>query len=108
MTALRDRFGRRIYYLRLSVTDRCNLRCVYCLPEHYSPATACADLMSDDEIVSLMACFSSLGISKIRITGGEPLVRPGVTALVDRLARVPGVSGLSFSTNGVLPGRGAS
>ncbi len=99
---LNDGFNRTIDYLRLSVTDRCNLRCVYCLPEaapRFMPST---DLLTDDEIVRMARAFARLGVSKIRITGGEPLVRPGLPALVRRLSRIPGIADLSLSTNGVL------
>lgn len=99
---MRDGFGRTIDYLRLSVTDRCNLRCVYCLPEAAARFSPGADLLSDDEIVALAGAFARLGTSKIRLTGGEPLVRPGLTALVRRLRALPGIEDLSLSTNGVL------
>jgi len=99
---MRDGFGRTIDYLRLSVTDRCNLRCVYCLPERAPRFAPAAGLLSDDEIVELAGAFARLGVSKIRLTGGEPLVRPGLPALVARLARIPGIDDLSLSTNGVL------
>ncbi|MCR4295833.1 MAG: GTP 3',8-cyclase MoaA [Elusimicrobia bacterium] len=99
---MRDGFGRRIDYLRLSVTDRCNLRCVYCLPEAAARFAPGADLLSDDEVVALAGAFARLGVSKIRLTGGEPLVRPGLPALARRLRALPGVEDLSLSTNGVL------
>lgn len=99
---MRDGFGRTIDYLRLSVTDRCNLRCVYCLPEAAARFAPGADLLSDDEIVALAGAFARLGTSKIRLTGGEPLVRPGLPALVRRLRALPGIEDLSLSTNGVL------
>ncbi|MDD5302072.1 MAG: GTP 3',8-cyclase MoaA [Elusimicrobia bacterium] len=99
---MRDGFGRAIDYLRLSVTDRCNLRCVYCLPEPAPRFAPSAGLLTDDEIVTLAGGFARLGVSKIRITGGEPLVRPGLPALVRRLASIPGINDLSLSTNGVL------
>ncbi|MDP3542224.1 MAG: GTP 3',8-cyclase MoaA [Elusimicrobiota bacterium] len=99
---MRDGFGRRIDYLRLSVTDRCNLRCVYCLPEAAARFAPGSDLLSDDEIVTLAGAFARLGVAKIRITGGEPLVRPGLPALVRRLRALPGIEDLSLSTNGVL------
>ncbi len=99
---MRDGFGRRIDYLRLSVTDRCNLRCVYCLPEAAARFAPGADLLSDDEIVALAGAFARLGVSKIRITGGEPLVRPGLPGLVRRLRALSGIKDLSLSTNGVL------
>lgn len=97
-----DRFSRSIYYLRLSVTDRCNLRCVYCLPEAYSNFTPHPNALTDDEIVDLMETFAELGVSKVRITGGEPLVRPGLAALVSRLSAIPGLSDIALSTNAVL------
>ena len=99
---MNDGFGRTIDYLRLSVTDRCNLRCVYCLPQSAPRFAPSPDLLSDDEIVALAGAFAGLGVSKIRLTGGEPLVRPGLPGLVRRLAAVPGVRDLSLSTNGVL------
>ncbi|MEK7232735.1 MAG: GTP 3',8-cyclase MoaA [Elusimicrobiota bacterium] len=99
---MRDGFNRAIDYLRLSVTDRCNLRCVYCLPESAPRFAPSADLLRDDEIVVLAGAFARLGVSHIRITGGEPLVRPGLPALVRRLSSIPGISDLSLSTNGVL------
>lgn len=99
---LSDGFGRTIDYLRLSVTDRCNLRCVYCLPESFARFVPAPELLTDDEIASLVAGFAESGIGKIRVTGGEPLVRPGLVGLVARLAGLAGVSELSLSTNGVL------
>jgi cyclic pyranopterin phosphate synthase len=101
---MNDGFGRRIDYLRLSVTDRCNLRCVYCLPEAAPRFVPGGDLLSDDEIVALAGAFAGAGVAKIRVTGGEPLVRPGLPALVRRLAAIPGIEDLSLSTNGVLLG----
>lgn len=100
---LTDSFSRRIDYLRLSVTDRCNLRCVYCLPE--GPAFApVREALTAAEIERLARVFAAAGVSKVRLTGGEPLVRPDIVELVERLARVPGISDLSLSTNGVLLG----
>ncbi len=99
---MRDGFGRTIDYLRLSVTDRCNLRCVYCLPEAAPRFVPGADLLSDDEVVSLARAFAGAGVTKIRVTGGEPLVRPGLPSLLRRLRAQPGIEDLSLSTNGVL------
>lgn len=99
---MRDGFGRTIDYLRLSVTDRCNLRCVYCLPEAAPRFVPGADLLSDDEVVALAGAFARLGVSKIRVTGGEPLVRPGLPSLLRQLRALPGITDLSLSTNGVL------
>lgn len=99
---LRDAYGRAIDYLRLSVTDRCNLRCVYCMPESAFRRHADADALSDDEIVTLVGAFAQAGVSKLRVTGGEPLVRPGLPALISRLSRLDGMTDVSLSTNGVL------
>src|SRR5512145_560793 len=99
-----DRFGRRIHYLRISLTDHCNLRCVYCMPEDmtFRPNAA---LMQDDELVTLVRLFTTLGFNKFRLTGGEPTVRAHVVELVRRMAAISGVGRLSMTTNGVLLGR---
>ena len=83
-----DSFGRRIRYLRISLTDACNLRCVYCMPEHmqFRPRH---ELMSDEEIMFLVKVGASLGVDKIRLTGGEPTIRPGVVELVREMAAIP-------------------
>lgn len=96
-----DRFGRKIHYLRISLTDHCNLRCVYCMPEDmtFHPN---ADLMQDDEVLKLVRMFASLGFDKYRLTGGEPTVRAHVVDLVREIAQTPGVRSLSMTTNGVL------
>jgi len=96
-----DRFGRQIHYLRISLTDHCNLRCVYCMPEEmtFQPN---AELMQDDEILSLVQLFARLGFNKIRLTGGEPTVRAHVVDLVRGIAHTPGIRTLSMTTNGVL------
>jgi cyclic pyranopterin phosphate synthase len=99
-----DHFGRRIHYLRISLTDHCNLRCVYCMPEEmvFRPS---AELMQDDEIITLVQVFTSLGFDKIRLTGGEPTVRLHVVDLVQKIAHTPGVNTLTMTTNGVLLAR---
>lgn len=99
-----DRFGRTIHYLRISLTDRCNLRCVYCMPEdiQFQPS---AGLMQDDEVLFLVQLFTSLGFDKFRLTGGEPTVRANIVDLVGEIARTPGVSSLSMTTNGILLAR---
>jgi cyclic pyranopterin phosphate synthase len=99
-----DRFGRNIHYLRISLTDHCNLRCVYCMPEDmtFSPS---AELMQDDEILSLTRLFASLGFDKIRLTGGEPTVRANIVDIVHGIASTEGIRSLSMTTNGVLLGR---
>ena len=96
-----DRYGRRLNYLRISLTDHCNLRCLYCMPEEmvFRPS---AELMQDDEIISLVSLFVSLGFDKIRLTGGEPTIRAHVVNLVDQIAHMPGVNTLTMTTNGVL------
>jgi len=99
-----DRFGRNIHYLRISLTDHCNLRCVYCMPEDmiFRPN---AELMQDDEVLQLVRLFARLGFDKYRLTGGEPTVRANLVDLVGEIAQVPGVRSLSMTTNGVLLGR---
>ncbi|GAB6932256.1 GTP 3',8-cyclase MoaA [Calditerricola satsumensis] len=101
MTALVDRFGRRHDYLRISVTDRCNLRCVYCMPEDMAFLPQ-RQLLTDDEIVAVVRVAAQLGVRKLRITGGEPLVRPGLADLVARLAAIPGIEDIALTTNGIF------
>ncbi len=96
-----DRFGRRIHYLRISLTDHCNLRCVYCMPEDQTFRPN-AELMQDDEILLLVNMFAGLGFDKFRLTGGEPTVRAHIVELVQGIANTPGVRSLSMTTNGVL------
>ena len=84
-----DRFGRNINYLRISLTDRCNLRCVYCMPEDMTFRPR-AELLQDDEIIRLVGLFAELGFHKFRLTGGEPTVRANVVDLVRRMAATPG------------------
>lgn len=97
-----DQFGRRITYLRISVIDKCNLRCLYCMPHGWVNRNRLADLLTNDELVELAGIFAELGIEKIRLTGGEPLLRPGLVELVNRLAHLPGIRQVAMSTNGVL------
>ncbi|MBI2069592.1 MAG: GTP 3',8-cyclase MoaA [Elusimicrobia bacterium] len=97
-----DSLGRRIDYLRLSVTDRCNLRCVYCLPADGYRFKDSIEILNDEEILRLIRIASQMGISKVRVTGGEPLVRPGVVDLIRQLIEIPGIADVSLSTNGVL------
>jgi len=97
-----DRFSRRINYLRVSVTDRCNLRCVYCMPEEGVPLLSHDDILSFEEILRITETAVSMGINKVRITGGEPLVRRGIVDLVSMLARIDGVHDLAMTTNGTL------
>lgn len=99
---MKDRFNRELNYLRISVVDRCNLRCLYCMPAHGAGFEPWKDLLSYDEIVSLTCCFAELGIRKVRLTGGEPLVRQGIAGLISRIRGIPGISELALSTNGVF------
>jgi cyclic pyranopterin phosphate synthase len=96
-----DRYGRRLNYLRISLTDHCNLRCLYCMPEEmvFRPS---AELMQDDEILTFVRLFTSLGFDKIRLTGGEPTIRLHIVDLVRQIAHTPGVTKLTMTTNGVL------
>jgi len=96
-----DRFGRNIHYLRISLTDRCNLRCIYCMPEDitFRPNS---ELMQDEEILTLTRLFASLGIDKIRVTGGEPTVRANVVDIVRGIAETEGIRSVSMTTNGLL------
>ncbi len=99
-----DQFGRKIHYLRISLTDHCNLRCVYCMPEDMTFRPN-AELMQDDELIKLVRLFTRLGFDKFRLTGGEPTVRAHVVDLVREIAATPGVRSLSMTTNGVLLGK---
>src|SRR4030042_885688 len=102
MKMLLDRYDRTINYLRLSITDRCNLRCRYCMPEEGVEMVGHGDLLTYEEIVRTIEVFARNGISKVRITGGEPLVRKGAVDPVKAIARIKGVKDLSLTTNGVL------
>jgi len=97
----KDRFGRSIHYLRISLTDHCNLRCIYCMPEDivFRPSQV---LMQDEEILKLVRLFARLGFKKYRLTGGEPTVRLNVVDIVREIACTPSVETLTMTTNGVL------
>lgn len=99
-----DSFGRRIEYLRISVTDKCNLRCVYCMPEEGLPWLKRDQLLSYEEIQEIVRVMAPLGLKRLRLTGGEPLVRKDLPYLVELLAGVDGIEDLAISTNGVLLG----
>jgi cyclic pyranopterin phosphate synthase len=99
-----DRFGRNIHYMRISLTDHCNLRCVYCMPEDMTFIPS-AEMLQDDDLIRLVRLFASLGFDKFRLTGGEPTVRPNVVNIVSEMANIPGVNSLSMTTNGVLLGK---
>ncbi|MBX9685806.1 MAG: GTP 3',8-cyclase MoaA [Candidatus Obscuribacterales bacterium] len=97
-----DRFSRKHSYLRISVTDRCNLRCVYCMPAEGIPLRKKNELLSYEEIYRVAKVFVSLGIEKIRITGGEPLVRHDIELLIEKVASIKGLKHLAMTTNAVL------
>lgn len=97
-----DRYSRSIDYLRISVTDRCNLRCTYCMPEDGIQLLDHSDILSFEEIVVFTRFAVQNGITKVRITGGEPLVRKGIVELVTMLAKIDGLEDLSMTTNGIL------
>lgn len=97
-----DRYRRNIHYLRISVTDRCNLRCRYCMPEKGIKLLRHEDILSYEEIVSFTRVAVEKGIDKVRITGGEPLTRKNIVYLIRLLAKVDGIKDLSLTTNGIL------
>ncbi|MBS0296449.1 MAG: GTP 3',8-cyclase MoaA [Proteobacteria bacterium] len=99
MGSLSDGFGRRFHYLRLSVTEVCNFRCTYCLPDGYRKAGP-QDFLSVDEAGRLVSAFADLGLKKVRLTGGEPSARKDLDAIIARVAAVPGVEKLALTTNG--------
>jgi cyclic pyranopterin phosphate synthase len=102
MTGISDSFQRPINYLRISVTDRCNLRCVYCMPEAGVALMSHADILSYEEIYAVVKAAAEMGINKVRLTGGEPLVRAGVPDLVSLLAGIETIDDISLTTNGIL------
>ena len=99
MPELTDPFGRKIEYLRLSVTDRCDFRCFYCIPKGYKNFTPPESWLTLDETERLVRLFSELGVAKVRLTGGEPLVRQDLPEMIGRLGALPGIEDLSLSTN---------
>ena len=100
-----DAYNRPISYLRISVTDRCNLRCVYCMPEEGVPWRPHEHVLRYEEIATIVRAAAELGITKIRLTGGEPLVRLGLVDLVRKIAEIDGIDDLAMTTNGVLLGK---
>lgn len=97
-----DRCGRKIDYLRISVTDRCNLRCIYCMPEEGIRLTEREKILQEPEILRVCRVMSELGITKIKITGGEPLVRPRIPGLIRQIKEIPGIQKVTLTTNGIL------
>lgn len=99
---MKDQKGRNITYMRISVTDKCNLRCTYCMPEEGMPPLCHSDIMTVEETIQAASAGAALGISKIRITGGEPLVRKGIVDLCRGIAAIPGIEEICITTNGTL------
>lgn len=99
---MKDSFGREINYLRISVTDRCNLRCKYCMPEKGVSKFSHDDILTLEEIYEITKVFVELGINKIRFTGGEPLVRKGIVDLISKVSKLEGVKDIAMTTNGLL------
>src|SRR5688500_15256373 len=99
---MKDQFGRVIQYLRVSITDKCNLRCVYCMPVEGLPWLPREDLLTYEEIAEIIRTLAPMGLQRVRITGGEPLVRRDVSELARMLSGIDGIRDLSLSTNAVL------
>ena len=97
-----DSYNRTIDYLRLSVTDRCNLRCIYCMPEEGVCQLSHDEILSYEQILHLCKLFAQLGVHKIKITGGEPLVRRDCTALINASNQIAGIDNITLTTNGLL------
>lgn len=102
MEPLHDRFGRRIDYLRISLTDRCNMRCYYCMPNGSPDFVKSHDLLDADEIGLIVSAMADRGLRKVRLTGGEPLLRPDIVEIASAVAGTPGVKDVALSTNGLL------
>ena len=99
---MKDQFGRQIRYLRISVTDRCNLRCTYCMPEEGLPWIPKAEMLNYEEIAEIVRQMADMGLERVRITGGEPLIRHDLPRLVEMIAAVDGIDDISLSTNAIL------
>ena len=99
---MRDQYGRDLTDLRISLTDRCNLRCVYCMPAEGIDFRPSEELLQDDELLLLVRVAGELGVRKVRLTGGEPTVRPGLVRLVREISRTPGIEDIGLTTNGLL------
>jgi len=102
MTGILDSFGRSINYLRISATDRCNMRCIYCMPPEGVPQMSHSEILSYEEIRTVAQAAAELGVNKVRLTGGEPLVRAELPKLIKMLSQIDGIQELSLTTNGTL------
>lgn len=99
---MRDAFDRDLHYLRISLTDRCNFRCVYCMPEQGAVFAHHSHLMTDEELFRIVRLAARLGFDRVRLTGGEPTVRPNLVSIVEGIARTPGIREIAMTTNGML------
>lgn len=99
---MRDKQGRKIDYLRISVTDRCNLRCRYCMPEEGCENFSHQEMMTLEELVHVSKCMANLGVKSIKLTGGEPLIRKNVVWLIDEIHKIPGIEEITMTSNGIL------
>lgn len=99
---MKDQYGRKIDYLRISITDRCNLRCTYCMPEEGIDCIEHDQILRYEEIITICDTMAQKGLKHLKITGGEPLVRRGVTELIRRLKAIPGIETVTLTTNGIL------
>lgn len=102
MEILKDNFNRKIEYLRISVTNRCNSRCKYCMPPEGVELKSHDEILSFEEITNIVSVFAKLGVKKIRLTGGEPLVRRGIVGLVKKISDIEGINQITLTTNGLL------
>lgn len=100
-----DAYGRQMTYLRVSLTDRCNFRCVYCMPEMGMKFQPREELLTDDELITILGAFTDLGFTKFRLTGGEPTIRPNLVDIVRAIKQFPGVEEVTMTTNALLLGR---
>ena len=97
-----DSFGRKIHYLRISLTDRCNLRCIYCMPAQATAFHTRAEILTDEELLQVIGLFARLDFDRIRLTGGEPTVRPNLVSLIAQLDKLPGIREIAMTTNAML------
>src|SRR5215475_13959173 len=105
VTLMQDRYGHRISYLRVSITDRCNERCTYCMPQELQEWLPREEILTFEETVRLIRIAAELGVSKVRITGGEPLTRRDVIDFIKQIPEIPGIRSIGLSTNGTLLAR---
>jgi cyclic pyranopterin phosphate synthase len=100
-----DQFGRQIEYLRISVTQNCNLKCLYCRPDEEEDGSGCTTNLTPEEYGKIVRAMVSLGIHRVRITGGEPLIRRDICEIIEHISKIEGIEDLSLSTNGIHLGK---